>query len=201
MSNHTLTCIMLALLTKRRVQPQHAIDQSKHLTSEELEQLIEVLQPDASRNAIYIQLLLETGVRSTEALNLRKADVYHSSKSIFITGLKGSNSRQLPLSAALFTKLVNYMSQLETDQLFPFSYETARRIWCYYRPVKKSMRSARHAFAIDLYKDTKDIRLVQKGLGHVSISSTQVYADYVYTADEFRKAMGKRWRKCAKKAS
>jgi hypothetical protein len=37
----------------------------------------------------------------------------------------------------------------------------------------------RHTFATDLYRDTKDIRLVQKTLGHADLSTTMIYTHLV----------------------
>ena len=33
----------------------------------------------------------------------------------------------------------------------------------------------RHTFATDLYRDTKNIKLVQKALGHAALSNTMIY--------------------------
>ncbi len=46
-------------------------------------------------------------------------------------------------------------------------------------PARYSIHSCRHTFATMLYKKTKDLRLVQKELGHSSIVTTQAYADAV----------------------
>ena len=45
----------------------------------------------------------------------------------------------------------------------------------------------RHAFATDLYRQTKNIRLVQKALGHSNLSTTQIYTHIV--DDELEAAM------------
>lgn len=45
--------------------------------------------------------------------------------------------------------------------------------------AKYSIHSCRHTFATMLYRKTKDLRLVQKELGHASIVTTQAYADAV----------------------
>jgi integrase/recombinase XerD len=36
-----------------------------------------------------------------------------------------------------------------------------------------------HTFATDLYRETKNIRLVQKALGHRSLSTTMIYTQIV----------------------
>ena len=37
----------------------------------------------------------------------------------------------------------------------------------------------RHTFATDLYRETKNIRLVQKALGHADLSTTMIYTHIV----------------------
>jgi len=37
----------------------------------------------------------------------------------------------------------------------------------------------RHSFATDLYRETKDIRLTQKALGHANLATTQIYTHLV----------------------
>jgi site-specific recombinase XerD len=45
------------------------------------------------------------------------------------------------------------------------------------RPVWPHM--LRHTFATDLYRKTKNIRLVQKALGHADLSTTMIYTHVV----------------------
>ncbi len=42
---------------------------------------------------------------------------------------------------------------------------------------KYSIHACRHSFGTYLYQKTKNLRMVQKQLGHVNIATTQVYAD------------------------
>ena len=44
---------------------------------------------------------------------------------------------------------------------------------------KVSPHTLRHTFATDLYRETKNLRLVQKALGHASIQTTEIYTHVV----------------------
>ncbi len=39
--------------------------------------------------------------------------------------------------------------------------------------------SVRHSFATDLYRETTNIRLTQKALGHANLATTQIYTHIV----------------------
>ena len=130
-------------------------------------------------------LSLHTGGRATELLRLSEKDLDHHSHSVFITGIKGSNDREIPLPHWLFKEVEQI--RFVDGMLFPISYNRLRQIWQFYRPVQKKFHSLRHTFAIQLYKKSKDLRLVQVALGHRNITNTMIYADYVYTQDELRK--------------
>ncbi len=177
---------------------RYALNKNKYLLPNELESLEQLLgrQLDREpRNCLILLLALKTGARAQEVLNLRKSNLNQYENSIFIQGIKGSNDREIPLHAALFRKLVNYVESMPIrqsgkvidDRLFPITYNRLRQIWELYRPVPKKLHSLRHTFAIQLYKKTKDIRLVQVALGHRNVMNTMIYADYVYSQSELRK--------------
>lgn len=140
------------------------------------------------RNCLAIMVALKTGARAQEVLNLKKSDMNAYDQSLFITGLKGSNDRELPVNDRLYEDLELYARPLQSSQpLFDLSYHRLRQIWCEYRPVAKKFHSLRHTFAIHLYKKTKDLRLLQVALGHRNVANTMIYADYVYSQTELRR--------------
>lgn len=170
---------------------QYALNRSKFLDSTELAELTRILGMDQSdsRNSLLIKLALNTGARASELLNLRRIDVSTIDRSVYLTGLKGSNDREIPLDNALFSSLQAYLATHSDERVFPIGYTTLLKIWHYYRPVKKKFHSLRHTFAVNLYKNTKDIHLVKLALGHKSIKNTEIYLNFVYSQTEMRKLL------------
>lgn len=172
------------------MKQRYALNKNKYLLPHELKALESLLDrhfKDEPRNSLLLLLALRTGARATEILNLRKSDLNLYEESILIHGIKGSNDREIPLHSPLFKKLVKYSESVDGDLLFPISYNRLRQIWQLYRPVEKKLHALRHTFAIQLYKKTKDIRLVQVALGHRNVMNTMIYADYVYSQTELRR--------------
>lgn len=172
---------------------RYGLNKNKYLLepeSDRLHYLLESHHDKDSRNCTLLWTALHTGARAQEVLNLRHEDLNGYDETVFITGLKGSNDREIPLPGWLFRKLkaISELSKPVSSQLiFPITYNRFRQIWELYRPVPKKLHALRHTFAIRLYKKTKDLRLVQVALGHRNITNTMIYADYVYSQQELRK--------------
>lgn len=168
----------------------YSINKNKYLLDDELQALETVLAKHASndtRNVLIIRLGLLTGARASELLAITKQDLSDGVQSVFIKGLKDSNDREIPLPASFYTQLRVYAQSIDGPLLFDISYNRLYQVWQTYKPVKKSFHCLRHTFAINLYKRTKDIRLVQVALGHRNIANTMVYADYIYNQQEMRR--------------
>lgn len=166
----------------------YALNKTKYLLVPELTSLASVLARHDTRDSILLQVLLKTGARAEEALALRKTDLNEYDKTVFIRGIKGSKDREIPLRPALFKAVASLPVGLD-DRIFPISYQRLYQIWQVWRPVNKKLHSLRHTFAIELFKKTKDLKLVQTALGHKSISNTLIYADYAYSTEELRRVL------------
>jgi integrase/recombinase XerC len=174
------------------MQTRYALNKNKYLLPDEVahfEKLLNANLESDPRNCLALLLALKTGGRAQEILNLKKSNLNPAEATVLIEGLKGSNDREIPLAPTFFKKLLSYANSLETDALFPITYNRFRQIWTLYRPVPKKLHSLRHTFAIQIYKKTKDIRLVQVALGHRNVMNTMIYADYVYSQTELRKLL------------
>lgn len=180
-------------------QKEYSLTAQKFLTDSELTHLEAVLDKtlfvgaDSKadfRNALILKLLVHTGARVTEILNLVKSDLNLEARSILIHGLKGSRDREIPLAKKLFDLLKLYASTIEGDRIFPIDYDTIREAWVFYRPVQKKLHALRHTCAMRVYNKTKDIKIVSTLLGHKSILNSQIYLDYQHNSTELRKALG-----------
>lgn len=160
----------------------YRITKDKYLSSEELANVTKLIEKYPVRDTALLALAVHTGARASELLIVQPTDLDLETKSVYIRGLKGSRDRWIPLHNDVFDLVKQHIP-------FNISYSRLVAIWDKYRPVKKKFHSLRHTFAVNLYKRTKDIKLVQIALGHTSILNTMVYVDYVVSQEELRRIL------------
>lgn len=160
-----------------------SVDERAHLE----EFLRERLDTDL-RNATLILTALHSGARQNELLNLNWSQVNVQTGEVFIETLKGGMPRVVVVPRFVRDALARLKEQ-SPERPFDISSSRCRELWYEYRPVAKPFHCLRHTFAMRAYGRTKDIRFTQRALGHRSITNTMVYADYCYTAAEFKKLM------------
>jgi integrase len=166
---------------------KYSLNRTKYLLPDEIAELKRVCEPALNRDCLLILLALHTGARASELLRITISDISTTNQSVYIHGLKGSNDREIPLPEWLWNALQRYMQTCVTPRLFSISYSRLKQVWNFHRPTSKKFHSLRHTFAIELYKRTKDLRLVQVALGHRNITNTMIYADYIYSQTELRR--------------
>lgn len=171
-------------MTKR-----YALNKNKFLSEAEQTALIDALDRNPGRDALMIRLALATGARPTELINIKRRDVHFESQTVLIRGIKGSDDREIPIAQVLFSQLVDYLKSHPeaSSEIFRIKYSRLKQIWDMYRPAKKGFHSLRHTFAINLYRKTKDLRLLKVALGHRNIANTMIYAEYQYSSEELRR--------------
>lgn len=131
------------------------------------------------------------GLRISEALSLRPADIDSQREVIRVQQGKGAKDRYVMLSPTLVSVLRNYWRQdrPESEWLFPSPAKPARQISYY--SVREQCRiavqcsriskeitphSLRHAFAVHLLESgSANIRTIQMLLGHRSLNTTARY--------------------------
>jgi integrase len=162
------------------------LTKNKFLTDQELKYLLRLCNKYPGRDSLLIRLILFTGCRGCEALNVRKKDI--SEGCVTIYAAKGSNDRTLPLPPDYLQELTEYINPMkDSDRLFPISVRMLRWIWSKWRiNPNKGIHSLRHTFGIKVYTKSKDIRILQFMLGHKNGANTMKYLQYVECQDEMR---------------
>lgn len=168
------------------------MDSRKYLNDEERAALEASLRPRLEgpeyRDACLILMALHSGGRASEILALGWKDLNLQTGEVYINTLKGGRPRAVVIPNFLLGALRRLKAD-SPERPFPISYNRFAEIWRLYRTVDKPLHSLRHTFAMRAYAKTRDIRFVQRALGHRSITNTMVYADCEYTASQFRKMM------------
>ena len=178
------------------------------LTVEEQEQLINVFNVryfNSFRNRTMIKLFLASGLRLSEMINLRWRDINLMTGQLKVVEGKGTKDRILWISDSIVEDLRIWKErQSKKLDICELVFTTSNKLKLDDRNIRRmvSLYSAkaginknvsphtfRHTYASDLLRETKNIRLVQKALGHEDLSTTMIYTHIV--DDEFEKALKK----------
>ena len=158
----------------------------KAISKSQMEQIFEDLKKSKQTNAglyiLILKLIYLSGLRISEALNLKWSDINHQDNSIYVYG-KGSKERKVFIINDYLVQLKN----LEKNSQFIFTINkkkiSTRSVNkflqnCYNNSLIKNKLSShifRHSFATTMLENNADIRHIQKLLGHSSISTTEIY--------------------------
>lgn len=166
------------------------------LTLEEQEMLLNVFNKryyTSRRNKCMINLFLATGLRVSELSSLKWEDVNLHSGQIKVVDGKGSKDRILWMNHNMLQELRNWKEDQDKKARSNYVFSTGQGNKLNDRDIREmlniyskksigkriSPHTLRHTFATDLYRETKDIRLVQKALGHSDLSTTMIYTHIV----------------------
>ena len=149
--------------------------------------------PNGSRDAAMIELLYAAGLRVSELVNLKLQDVNLEAGFVRVFG-KGSKERIVPIGLYAKEKIDDYLKTARPLMLktIPSRYlfvaragkpMTRQGFWKLIKRYalkggfnkKITPHTLRHSFASHLLEGGADLRAVQVMLGHVDISTTQIY--------------------------
>lgn len=157
---------------------------------------------NSRRNRCMINLFLNTGLRLSEMLDLKWKDINLMTGQLKVVAGKGNKDRILWINDDMLQEVCNWREdQCETigKVEYVFSTKEGKRLKdrdireMLYKYSEKALNkrisphTLRHTYATDLYRQTKDIRLVQKALGHADLSTTMIYTHIV--DDELESAL------------
>jgi site-specific recombinase XerD len=151
-------------------------------------------------------------LRVSEAANVRCGDIKagYGESALFVRDGKGAKSRTVQIPDSLKRHLKQFVvwkaSRGEPtgpdDYLFigqrgPWSSQAIQFLVKKHLKTlglyenEKSVHALRHSYAVEFYRQEKDLRGLQKQLGHSSIQTTQIYADV--TAQDIQKQIKGLW--------
>ena len=144
------------------------------------------------RDRCLMQLMLHAGMRAAEVLALTVYDVEWLSGQLTVRQGKGQKDRILWLNETLLEELRRWRARRQpTRPVFPTRKGTPVYSAALHAMVKRRGRKAglghkdvhphmlQHTCATELYRQAKDIRLVQKALGHADLRTTMIYTHIV----------------------
>ncbi len=175
------------------------------LSVEEIERIFEsvdISDKFGLRDRALLEMLYSSGLRVSELTNLKVNDIYFNEEVVKVTG-KGNKQRIVPVGSSALGWLEKYLR--ESRPLLVKKIKSGNYLFLSKRATKLSRMSVwkivnkyvtradiskevhphtfRHSFATHLLEGGADLRAVQEMLGHVDISTTQIYThvnrDYV----------------------
>lgn len=151
------------------------------------------------RNKAMLELLYATGMRVSELCSLKLQDIHLSMGFIRCVG-KGSKERIIPIGTVSNDALNKYIyfarpslvKKKNHDFVFVNHHGESLSRQGFWKILKKISKEAhidkeltphtlRHSFATHLLENGADLRAVQEMLGHVDISTTQIYTHVTKT--------------------
>lgn len=175
--------------------PERGEKELRFLTKQEYQSL-QTACADHPRDAAVIELLLQTGIRLSEAARLTLGDVHLPERisreaagtgTLFIRG-KGSKQRILPLNYKTCRALSRWLRvrpRVAAPALFVTKFQKAMGPRAIQRVVKKYLKEAniqgasvetlRHTFAVQHLMNGSKTRTVQEILGHADERTTSKY--------------------------
>jgi len=167
------------------------------LSQQEVNNLIDAAAeaplPRAARDRALLEVIYSTGMRVSEAINLRLGDIDLETNEVRCTG-RGNRPRKAPLLPraveAIRVYLANarteLMGNITTDYVFlnPQGARLTRQaVWLMTRQYARvahidgevTPHTLRHSRAAHMLGDGQDVRRVQEWLGHANLATTQMY--------------------------
>lgn len=197
-----------------RTNPAHMVDLPRAgrklpavLKIDEVIQLLEAPDPSKPlglRDAAMLELMYAAGLRVSELIKVQLANINLEACFVLVLG-KGSKERVVPIGQAAKKKIDAYLASGRPNLLkgrpSPYLFVTRSAIpmtrqgfWKLLKQCalkiglshKIAPHALRHSFATHLLERGADLRSVQVMLGHVDISTTQIYT---HVAQEKLKAV------------
>jgi integrase/recombinase XerC/integrase/recombinase XerD len=132
------------------------------------------------RDKLIVRTIYATGVRVSELCNMNIEDIDFDEHTIRIRG-KGDKIRTVFVDDDTLADILKFIGNRIVGPVFVgqqgknISSRAIQHIFKNYAPSGITPHKIRHSYASELYKRSKNLRVVQENLGHTSIKTTEIY--------------------------
>ncbi len=155
---------------------------------------IDLSSPEGARNRAMLEVLYSSGLRVSELVELKRANVYFDLGFLRVVG-KGNKERLVPIGRDAMKYLKIYLDEVRIHVPIQKGFESHVFLNRAGRKISRvsifliikslaskigltksiSPHTFRHSFATHLIEGGADLRAVQEMLGHESITTTEIY--------------------------
>jgi len=173
-SQGVVTANPLTGIDRPRIKQQEV----KYLKHNQVLRLIDSIEDQ--RDKLIVRTIYATGVRVSELCNMNIEDIDFDEHTIRIKG-KGDKIRIVFVDDDTLHDILRFIGNRIVGPLFVgqqgkhISSRAIQHIFKHYAPSGITPHKIRHSYASELYKRSKNLRVVQENLGHTSIKTTEIY--------------------------
>jgi site-specific recombinase XerD len=150
----------------------------KYLKHNQVLRLIDSIEDP--RDKLIVRTIYATGVRVSELCGMNLEDIDFDEHTIKIRG-KGDKTRLVFVDDDTLADILKFIGNRIAGPLFVgqqgkhISSRAIQHIFKHYAPSGITPHKIRHSYASELYRRSKNLRVVQENLGHTSIKTTEIY--------------------------
>ncbi len=159
-------------------RPRIKNQELKYLKHSQVTRLIRSIEDE--RDRLIVRLIYATGVRVSELCAINIEDIDFEEHTIRVKG-KGDKIRMVFVDRETLKDIDGFIASRIEGPLFVgqqgnhISPRTVQHIFKENAPAGITPHKIRHSYASELYRRSKNLRVVQENLGHSSIKTTEIY--------------------------
>jgi integrase/recombinase XerC/integrase/recombinase XerD len=159
-------------------RPRVKQQEIRYLKHSQVLRLIDAIEDP--RDKLIVRTIYATGVRVSELCSINIQDIDFEEHTIRIRG-KGEKIRIVFLDDETLEAIRTFIGAAVEGPLFVgqqgkhISPRAIQHLFRHYAPAGITPHKIRHSYATELYRRSKNLRVVQENLGHTSIKTTEIY--------------------------